>query len=265
MVYFVHSFSAASPTSRATVGGMWLDRGAYAYLGSVDEPFLQAFIPTPIVMARLATGYPWGAAVRMDGGELWKLAVFGDPLITWGPQGKRPDNPAVPLAGASDLASFLPEQLRAKDFESAIWTLVLTGRDKDAARLLAALAKDDAEHCTPTVALAGLISAYFIGDYQTFILGVNKAATALDDPNRVKREGLAEIRDMVWQAAQPSIGKPTPAEADALALCLRPENLAADTRQAILAAESARGPGSARPIQERAARLAPKLAEPMHK
>src|SRR5262249_1871807 len=54
MVYFVHSFSAWSPTARSTIAGVWLERGAYAYLGSVDEPMLSGFLPTPLAMARLA-------------------------------------------------------------------------------------------------------------------------------------------------------------------------------------------------------------------
>src|SRR5262249_2665902 len=41
MVYFVHSWSAAAPAERYTVGGGWIERGAYAYLGSVYEPYLK--------------------------------------------------------------------------------------------------------------------------------------------------------------------------------------------------------------------------------
>lgn len=252
MVYFVHSFSASSPMSRATVGGAWLERGAYAYLGSADEPYLQAFIPTPRAMARLAAGAPWGAAVRMDEGDIWKLVVLGDPLITIGPRGARSDKPAVPLADAEEVGDGLAEQLRGRDFENAMWTLAMTGRDKDAARLLAAVVKDGGEACTARAALAGLGSAFFAGDYQTFLLGVGKAAPDLADPERVRREGLAEVRDMVWQAVWPSMSRPSDLEADALVACLRPEMLERDTKEAILASEFAHGPGVSGAIQQKA-------------
>ena len=44
-LYFLHSWSLKKPASRTTVGGTWLDRGVYAYVGSSHEPMLQAFVP----------------------------------------------------------------------------------------------------------------------------------------------------------------------------------------------------------------------------
>ncbi len=255
IAYVVHSFSVASPTSRPTVGGILLDRGAYAYLGSVEEPFLQAFVPTPIAMTRLASGYPWGAAGRIDGGDIWKLAVFGDPLLTLGPPGKRADSAAVPLQGAADIAARLPDQLKARDFDGAMWTLAMVGRDRDAARLLAALAKDDPAACTPTVALAGLPSAFFTGDYATFVLGARKAAAVFEDDARVKREGLAEVRDMVWHAVSMSAGKITESEADLLSDYLRPDLLGRDTSDATRAAELAKGMGAGRAVRDKSVRI----------
>lgn len=251
MAYIVHSFSAASPTKRPTVAGVLMDRGVYAYIGSVEEPYLNAFVPTPIAMTRLAVGYPWGAAGRIDGGDIWKLAVFGDPLLTLGPPGKRAATSAVPLRGATDVAAALPDQLKARDFESAMWTLAIVGRDRDASRLLAALAKDDPAACTPTVALAGLPSAFFTGDYPTFVLGARKAATVFEDDARVKREGIAEVRDMVWHAVSMSASKITESEADLLADYLRPDLLGRDTSDATRAAELVKGMGAGRAVRDK--------------
>ncbi|MFN7021792.1 MAG: hypothetical protein ACK4WH_10765, partial [Phycisphaerales bacterium] len=62
MVHLVHSWSAAFPADPRTVGGRWIERGAYAYVGSVHEPYLQAFCPTPKLAQRLIVGLPWGVA-----------------------------------------------------------------------------------------------------------------------------------------------------------------------------------------------------------
>jgi hypothetical protein len=230
MVYMVHSFSAMQPTSRMTVGGVWLDRGAYAYLGSVDEPYLQAFVPTPEAMQRIAGGMIWGAAVRPDGFEPWKLAVLGDPLITFGPLGPRTDAIALPLTGAEDISSKLPGQLQTKNYLDALWTLVLTGRDKDASRLLAAISRDP-KQLTTEVALAGVTSAFFAGDYQTFLAVADKTKPAVRDPQRSQRDGLGAIRDMVWQAIWPHAYQPTREEADLLGDMVRPENQARDVEE----------------------------------
>lgn len=45
-IHLVHSWSAVAPGRRVTIAGRWFERGAYAYAGSVHEPFLDAFVPT---------------------------------------------------------------------------------------------------------------------------------------------------------------------------------------------------------------------------
>jgi hypothetical protein len=231
MVYFVHSFSLVQPTNRSTVGGAWLDRGAFAYVGSVEEPFLEAFVPTPKAMARLAEGVPWGAAMRTDDGVAWKLAVLGDPLITLGPQGTRDEKAPLPLNAPEDLNSMLPEQLRQRDVKSAMWTLVLLGRDADATRLLSAALKDESGACTPDVALVGLQSAFFTGDYKTFLSAASRAVPAMSDPARVTREGLAEVRDTVWQAVWRSLPRATDEEFRLLHAYARPDMAARDASE----------------------------------
>src|SRR5690606_13028436 len=78
-VYFIHSWSATEPRARGTIAGRWLSRGAYAYFGSVSEPYLQSFVPPVNVAARLGAGLPLGAAARPDESPPWKLAMLGDP------------------------------------------------------------------------------------------------------------------------------------------------------------------------------------------
>ncbi|MCC6969082.1 MAG: hypothetical protein IT434_02575, partial [Phycisphaerales bacterium] len=56
MLHFVHSWSLLAPAKPDTVGARWLDRGVYAYAGSVQEPTLAAFVPTPLVAQRLLAG-----------------------------------------------------------------------------------------------------------------------------------------------------------------------------------------------------------------
>ena len=51
-LHIVHSWSLLAPDTRDTLGGRWLERGVFAYAGSVNEPFLEAFVPTPAVAAQ---------------------------------------------------------------------------------------------------------------------------------------------------------------------------------------------------------------------
>ena len=140
MVHIVHSFSTANPTNRGTVAGSMLDHGVYAMLGSVDEPYLQAFVPTPTVARRLAGGLSFAAAVRFDDAPVWKLAVLGDPLITFGPPGQRLESSETGLSGElSSLDDALQGSLGERDIASAVRTLTLLGRDHDAARLALAV------------------------------------------------------------------------------------------------------------------------------
>ena len=82
----VHSFSLQQPGQAWTVGGRWLDHGAYAYVGSVHEPFLTAFVPTAAIVNRLGVLTPFLVAARQWPGDpiaqAWRVATIGDPLMT---------------------------------------------------------------------------------------------------------------------------------------------------------------------------------------
>ena len=157
VAHVVHSFSLQSPWNRGTVGGGLLDRGAYAMLGSVDEPFLQSFMPTPMVARRLLAGLNFGAAVRFDDAPVWKLAVLGDPLITLGPPGTRTDDTALNLPGdTADLNTAMTDALGERDLATAVANLTLLGRDHDAARLASAVINDPEAKLSPELAAAAI-------------------------------------------------------------------------------------------------------------
>ena len=82
----IHSFSLQSPDAVYTVGGRWLDHGVYAYVGSVREPYLTAFVPPATVIQRLAALTPFLVAGRQWPGDpiaqVWRIATIGDPLMT---------------------------------------------------------------------------------------------------------------------------------------------------------------------------------------
>ena len=68
-VHYIHSWSMQSPTHPATIAQRWLEHGAYAYVGSMQEPYLAAFEkPTELARQWLA-GAPFLPSARV-----WKQA-----------------------------------------------------------------------------------------------------------------------------------------------------------------------------------------------
>ncbi len=110
-VAMIHSFSAADPTDPDTIAGRFLDRGAFVYHGSMNEPYLNGFRP-PYLLARLAVaGVPLGAAARQGAREAfgfpWRLVYLGDPLyrVDVDPDRSRRPSPAAPPPGARLLSA----------------------------------------------------------------------------------------------------------------------------------------------------------------
>ncbi len=192
MVHMVHSWSVQFPAIRETVGGRWMDAGAYAYFGSVHEPYLSAFVPTPNAAARLCAGAAWGAALRLDQGPMWRLASFGDPLTTVGPPAKRVDAPlgSPALEANVDLDTELREALRAKTFAVAIADLELLGRDNDAGRLAAAIMHDQPTEFTSEAAAASIFPLVRSARHDS----VAQAYSKLDE--KTASDGL--MRDALW-------------------------------------------------------------------
>lgn len=194
-VYFVHSFSAQFVGTRDTIAGRWIDRGATQYCGSCDEPGLSGFLPSPVVAARIASGFPWGAAVRYDNAPAWKISSFGDPLATLGaaasPSAEPPEFP-----GATDLSARVKELVKT-NLPEALTMLVMLGRDEEAARLLAALAKTNDQLSSDSVLAAGLALAR-TGRSDDLLIALRVVR-----PDQFTR--LPELRDALWMIATPRL------------------------------------------------------------
>lgn len=85
-VHLTHSWSMKTPGMLSTIAGRWLDHGAYAYVGSMEEPLLNAFVPPEVIAERLNGLVPFLIAARLWDGEgvfaqPWRINTFGDPLM----------------------------------------------------------------------------------------------------------------------------------------------------------------------------------------
>jgi hypothetical protein len=220
MVYFVHSFSAAVPGNRDLIVGRWLERGAFLYCGSVHEPYLQAFVPTPLVVRRLRTAGPWGAIGRLDDSPLWKIAMFGDPLWVAGPA--RPlGKDAVALPELKDVTVELAAAVKAEKFADAVACLTLLGRDQDAAELVRVLLAQKPEAVTADVAAAGIMPMFRAGGGD--VTSLFAVAARLEG----SRGNTPALRDALWLAAYPMLQSPDkvkgPAMFEVLRKHVRPE------------------------------------------
>ncbi|MBD1938286.1 hypothetical protein [Microcoleus sp. FACHB-68] len=88
-VHFIHSWSATTPDDPETVGGRWLENGAYLYAGSVHEPFLSAFIPPKLMVKRMMRSAPFLLSARQLESPPWKVTTIGDPLTIFTKQRRK--------------------------------------------------------------------------------------------------------------------------------------------------------------------------------
>lgn len=240
-VHFIHSWSAQFVGTRNTLAGRWLDRGAYVYYGSVEEPTLTAFMPTPIVAARLASGMPFGAAVRYDASPAWKLTVIGDPLATFGARAPRAE--MVALEGAEDVGEAARAVVKEKPAE-AIALFVMVGRDADAARLGSALLS---QKKLDEVGMLAAGPAMFRAGRSDDVLGL------LRDMPPAAADRLPELRDMMWLAAWGRLGEMTDrVMLENLARHVRPEQLERDMGEVGEALRKVAGGAAATAALERA-------------
>ncbi len=220
-VHIVHSWSSLFPGSRDLLAGRWMERGSYFYVGSVHEPYLNAFLPTPMLSARMFSGAAWGAAVRQDSGPCWKVAVFGDPLVVNCASRRATDSP-LPLEGAKEVGAGLRDDLKAGKFEPAFRVLVLAGRDSDLAKIAGALLKNEEKRKSLTPAAVELaVLPLFRAGQQEDIAG---AFALLDKP----RAQNPVLRDALWLAAYPRMAAPSEAWINALRVNLRKDQIARD-------------------------------------
>lgn len=263
VVHFVHSYSAAAPAARTTIGGRWLERGAFAYYGSTSEPTLAAFVASKTVAVRMASGAAWGAAPRYDDGQAWKLTVIGDPLFTLGPPAPRLEaavrdgaalHKLMPLSGAldgaADLAMEAGATARAGDFAGAVRALVMLGRDGAAAELAAAVARERAKDFTPELARQSILAMWRAGKTTDLIAACQVLSAA---PGGMDQDGAQ--RDALWTAMGPALSgrgtPPTQATLDLLKENLRRDQIRADLGMLAVAWGRVNGVGAAQQMARR--------------
>lgn len=192
----VHSWSASEPARATSVAGRWLEHGAYAWYGSVQEPMLNAFVPSPSVAQRFAAGLPLAAAVAYDDGPGWKLLYLGDPLLTAGKAenlGTRSDEqPTIP--GSVPIEDEMRTAAKDRDFAKAIRSLVMLGRDADASRLARGILKDRPEAFTAAVVNAAVLPLFRDG----------RSIEAIEAAGRLGQGDLLGLTsaDAIWHAAR---------------------------------------------------------------
>lgn len=262
IVHFVHSWSAAAPSDPGTVAGRWLERGAYAYVGSVHEPYLQAFVPTPKFARRLVAGLPLGAAARLDAGEVWKVSVLGDPLVVLGKSGPIVEGKGIP-DDAKNVEADLADAVKARDYARALVSLTHLGREDDAAKLIAAVMREDPDRLTPEAALEGLPALFFAGDATVLADAFRVALPLIQGQKGAKGTAgeLIDAQDLLWHALWPSLSTLTRAQAEVLSRNLRAQTLVRDTSEAHVALSAAAGKDAAAELIRRAASQAANEAE----
>lgn len=172
-MHLIHSWSLTSAESRETVGGRWLEHGVYAYVGSVFEPYLIAFVPPSVVAARMASLIPFLVASRWCDGPIdaaWRVTLIGDPLMVIPPP-STPRQPRMEPAafqaakGESDVKESARAALiatkttgAASDYARALGDVVKTGDDSMAEQLwsVAATKGDAAAAACAPIALGPL-------------------------------------------------------------------------------------------------------------
>ena len=195
-VHFIHSFSAQNLNDRSSIARAWLDQGAFVYVGSVDEPFLQAFVPPSLLARRLLASVPMGAAARVSG-SAWKINVLGDPLYTLGPSA-RAFGEAIDFEGLSSSEQLLSAALAEKDFDRAGRLLAVLGRDSDVVELARAVLADEAQRVGAGLAGTATLAAVRTGDLDL----VGRLWTALDPTQRED----PRLLNPVWHLLEPALG-----------------------------------------------------------
>lgn len=236
VVHFIHSFSAHNLDDRVSIARAWLDRGAYAYIGSVQEPYLQAFQTPEAVAQRLFAPVPLGVAAIKDMNRAWRILYIGDPLITFGPA--PPEAPMPELAGAESVETAMRESLRNGELAKGIAALALLGRDADAARLLRAIVDDKSQRMTPEIARVGWPSLLRTGQAET----LRAAVEAMDSATRED----AMLVDMLWLALRPALAVGDAAAIQLLRTSLRRVSFGDDAIDLANAIRRAEGDSAAR-------------------
>jgi len=219
VLHMVHSFSLSTPHSPRTVGGRWLERGVYLYAGSVDEPYLSGFVPTPMVARRILGQMAFAAAVHYDDGQAWKIAVLGDPLKTISPCGSRlefipdPIDKLIEKQKGQRLGQRAKDLLKAGQYTDAIMDFVLTDRDQAVVRLGKALLKDKPEEIDDLGAKIIIQAAFRQGEHSLVLEAFERLSP------KARSERITQ--DTLWMAGRYRLNR----FQDSLAMVLMRANL----------------------------------------
>ena len=210
-LHMIHSFSLKRPADGLTVGGRFLRRGVYAYLGSVDEPYLGAFIPPALMVERLAAGVPFLLAGRYwpDGGPMsgvWKLTAIGDPFMQAIPPKMRrirPMEDPPELPGAENLLDVAKVEMAATRDDptrgaEAIRLLTLLGRDEIARQVWEIIEQTGNRVAMADAAVEAMGPLFRARDWDDFF-----AAYGVIPLERRTRDA----RDMLWHLANPRLAR----------------------------------------------------------
>jgi len=211
-LHMVHSFSFMTPGDSESLGHRWLDQGVYAYVGSVWEPFMSAFVPPRAVMERLASMVPFLVAARHWDGPFavpWRVSTYGDPLMLAPPPAEpirtrlAPDTVEPSSAGGAgrtlaslrDSAKQLLRECQSnptpENFHRAFAELEKLGDDTIAVGLWAIAVQKGARDGAARPALGALFRAK---DFESYI----DALRAVPDPDDA-------AVDMLWSLATPRL------------------------------------------------------------
>jgi len=201
-LYFLHSWSLKNPSSRTTVGGVWLSRGVYAYVGSSHEPMLQAFVPQIELLRRTMSLVPFLPASRWSANEgihakPWRINTIGDPLMLCPPKSAivRNVKPAKKYSLYQNAEIIAKRNLKVASenptdasFAKAIDSIVLVGKDLLACEVWgAAVAKSSGGPLSASASVGPLFR-------QEKLEGFLWAFSLIKNPTRLDK-------DMLWQLA----------------------------------------------------------------
>jgi len=202
VLYFVHSWSLKNPQSKSTVGGTWLTRGVYAYVGSSHEPMLTAFVPPAEILKRTMSNIPFLPASRWFRSEgaysnAWRLNTIGDPLMLCGPKNSVPRvlKSAELSVGyidahvtAQEAMQYAVDHPNDEQFSKAIHSVTLLGKDELAVGLWGiARSQSSAGNASASAILPAL---FRLQDEDSFL----SAFKLLRSPSRIEK-------DMLWHLA----------------------------------------------------------------
>ena len=198
-LHMIHSWSLTSPSAHESIGGRWLESGAYAYVGSVFEPFLPAFSPPVEILSRCANYVPFLIASRVWDGPFalpWRVATLGDPfMLIQAPSSlvlPARKAPPPPVPGQEDVLvnckKLLAQSKEDKDGGASIAAmreLIQRGEDKIAAQFWLSCA---AKSFAPRVSALALEPLFRQRNADQFLVAY-----------KMVPEPTSRAKDMLWQ------------------------------------------------------------------